>query len=92
MPALAFDRRGEDAVPDRSAQDPAHQQVPARREAVRPAHCQTSPLPDETAVHMPRTYDVELLAGGFHRQLSPGPRRSMPTHPEPKARSLWVAM
>lgn len=57
-----------------------------------PADRAPRPLPDETAMHMLRTYEAELLDGGFHRQLSPGLRRSMPTHPDAKVRALGVTM
>ncbi|MGW1142444.1 hypothetical protein [Streptomyces zhihengii] len=57
-----------------------------------PAGRRPRPLPDETAVHMLSTYDDELQHGGLYRQLSPGLRRSMPTHPVAKVRALGVTM
>ncbi|MFE7751593.1 hypothetical protein [Streptomyces sp. NPDC057428] len=48
------------------------------------------PLPDETVVHMLRTYDNDALGHSLYRQISPALRRAMPRHPVAKVRALGV--
>ncbi len=50
------------------------------------------PLPDDAIVHMLNSYEQEHLGGSFFRQFSPGLRRCMHTHPDPKVRAWGVGM
>ncbi|MGW1183118.1 hypothetical protein ACWD7Y_17330 [Streptomyces drozdowiczii] len=51
--------------------------------------CPARPLPDRTVVRIIETYDDELLGIGVLRQMSPGFRRGMATHPVAKVRR-WI--
>ncbi|WUW23465.1 hypothetical protein OG521_22865 [Streptomyces sp. NBC_01463] len=57
--------------------------------------CLPRPLPDRTVVRMIKTYDDESLSA-LGRQVSPGLRRAMPTHPEARVRltgtSSWDSL
>ncbi|MGW2592481.1 hypothetical protein ACWCXC_19705 [Streptomyces sp. NPDC001515] len=52
--------------------------------------CAPRPLPDDTVVRIIETYDAETVSG-LGRQISPGLRRAMPTHPSAAVRRMGVA-
>ncbi|MEU1365783.1 hypothetical protein ABZ454_06570 [Streptomyces sp. NPDC005803] len=57
--------------------------------------CRPRPLPDRTVVRIIETYEDEWR-GGLGRQISPGLRRAMATHPSPAVRRMgahsWASL